>query len=514
MGIERKEYKMLPTMEAFHSSDAIVRCIVGPVGSGKTTAAAHEICLLLPAYIAKTYGVTQTRWCIVRNSYRELQDTTLPSVMDWYSFGTWHASDMMLEFHYPPSTLSGGYPMDVEILFRSCNKPDDMRKFKSLELTGGWIEESVELNEETKKMFINRLGRYPNPKMRDQKKCPGRWLIETTNPCSIDHEMYWKYNWVPAGEDPLTCPKDINGRFTPWTVPGPYPKAYRKPIEDYFGWWQPPHENDENLKEGYYEDLMRDYGNNKEWINMYILGQPGVRVRGKPVYANYQATKHSSRELIEWNGTPLYMGWDNSGIHPAAVLLQIRGPLQVDVLQEWQSEGMGIVDFSKMVLANINEWYPGAVIAAHYGDPAGGARFSRGGGIGGMTSNAELQWEECGIRVLPSEQNFDARRQAVDQMLLKKDGLCININCTWLINGFQGAYVFPEKMGQEGEFLQNPIKNRWSHVHDALQYVLVRLFSPRKRQEIEREVKNHVLYRTEKYLDEHSDNDYDEFRHS
>ena len=84
MGIERKEYKMLPTMEAFHRSDAIVRCIVGPVGSGKTTAAAHEICLLLPAYIAKTYGVTQTRWCIVRNSYRELQDTTLPSVMDWY----------------------------------------------------------------------------------------------------------------------------------------------------------------------------------------------------------------------------------------------------------------------------------------------------------------------------------------------------------------------------------------------------------------------------------------------
>ena len=90
-------------------------------------------------------------------------------------------------------------------------------------------------------------------------------------------------------------------------MPGPYPKAYRKPIEGYFGWWQPPHENDENLKEGYYEDLMRDYGNNKEWINMYILGQPGVRVRGKPVYANYQATKHSSRELIEWNGTPLWI---------------------------------------------------------------------------------------------------------------------------------------------------------------------------------------------------------------
>ena len=77
---ETKVYRPLPTIERFHRSPAQIRCIVGPVGSGKTSGAAWEIFDYLPEFLFKQYQITGTRWVVVRNSYRELQDTTMRTV--------------------------------------------------------------------------------------------------------------------------------------------------------------------------------------------------------------------------------------------------------------------------------------------------------------------------------------------------------------------------------------------------------------------------------------------------
>ena len=472
-GVLRKTYTPLPTMVGFHSSDAEMRCLVGPVGSGKTTAAIMEIGLFLPRHIANTYGITTTRWIVVRKTYRELMDATFASFQEWFPFGEWHAAKMTMNYRYPPS-VGCNHALDVEVMFRSCNRPEDMEKFKSVETTGYWIEESVEVHEEIKRMLRNRIGRFPS-------RSPVRFGIETTNPCDVEHQIYWEHDWVPIGKDPRSCERDITGRMVPWSVPGPRPK--RKPVPKFYGWWQEPHENDKNLKPGYYDDLLQDYGNNPEWIKMFIEGRPGIRVLGKVVYGNFNESRHVSREFLESNGTPLYMGWDNSGNFPAAVLVQVKGPLSIQVLAEFYSEREGIIDFTRKTLQMVEEQCPGAVIAAHYGDPAGGARFSKG--TGGLTSNAQLQYEECGIVIIPAEQGLYARIQSVDQMLARADGIVVDPRCTRLINGFIGGYVYPEKIGVAGEFLQQPMKNTFSHIHDALQYLCSKLFSVRKRQEEE-----------------------------
>ena len=517
MNIDRKPYQPLPTMIGFHASDAEMRCLVGPVGSGKTTACIQEIGVLLPRHLANTYGITNTRFAIVRKTYRELMDTTFASVQDWLPFGEWHAAEMKMVLNYPPS-VGCNYSLHVELIFRSCNRPEDMEKFKSLEITGYWVEESVEVNEEVKRMLRGRIGRYP-------QRSPVRFGIESTNPCDVEHHIYWEHNWVPTGEtwetyrvekiaeakqhgmskadaeamypvicDPNKLEKDITGRFTPWSVPGPRPNPKKKPVAKYLGWWQPPHENDANLKPGYYEALMEDYGNNPEWLHMYVEGKPGIRVLGKVVYGNFSSSRHVAKEPLESNKTPLYIGWDNSGNFPAAVIGQIRGPLQLAILWEQYSEREGIVDFTRKLLSDIEQMYPGHTIAANYADPAGGGRFSRG--TGGLTSNAQLMYEECGLTVIPSEQNLYARIQSVDQMLARNDGIIIDPRCTRLINGFIGGYVYPEKIGVANEFLQQPMKNSFSHIHDALQYMCAKLFSTRTRKE--QELENRQIYTLEK----------------
>jgi hypothetical protein len=495
----KKVYEALPSITGFHASDATNRCLVGPVGSGKSTAASMEIGLLLPRHIANTYGITSTRWAVVRNTYRELVDSTLVTFKELFPFGEWHEGDMTMNLRYPPSK-GCNYPLDVEVIFRSCNRPGDMKKFKSVELTGAWVEESIEVHEEIKRMLRNRIGRYP-------RRSPVRFFIETTNPPDVEHPVYWQYDWVPYGEDPQTCPRDITKRMAPWPIEGPRPK--RKPVPGFLGWWAPPRENEKNLSPGYYDNLMREYENDPEWIKMYVDGRPGLRVLGRVVYANFNESRHVSREFLESNQTPLYMGWDNSGNFPAAVLAQIKGPLSVQILAEFYSEREGIVDFTKKVLQMVEEQCPGHLIAAHYGDPAGQSNFATS--KGGLTSNARLQYEECGIIIIPSEQGIYARIQAVDQMLARNDGVIIDPRCTRLINGFSGGYVYPEKLGSPGEYLQQPLKNSYSHLADACQYLFARLFAVKKRQEIETELRQaFTLDDIKRGLQERDDDTYDD----
>ena len=144
------------------------------------------------------------------------------------------------------------------------------------------------------------------------------------------------------------------------------------------------------------------------------------------------------------------------------------------MLMEYWTEKYGIVDFGKMFLAELRRRFPDAPIGAVWGDPAGEQRYSTR--RGGFTSNAELLRQECGLDVRPSEQNPTVRIQAVEQMLARRGAVRIDKSCRRLISGFSGGYCYPEYT--DGRIGAKPIKNRFSHVHDALQYVFVKLYGP------------------------------------
>lgn len=273
-----KEYNPLPTIRRFHESGAQVRCIVGPVGSGKTSGAAWELCYYLPKFLFDEHKIKQTRWVVVRNTYPELRDTTMRTVFDWFPWGKHEKQENIYWLRYPEG-------FSAELMFRSCDNPNDIKKFKSLEITGYWIDESIEVAEEIKRMLKNRIGRYP-------RKCPVRFGIETTNPPDVEHPTYSEFAWD-------TLP------------PGPIAKT--KPLPNHEGFWQPPGENNSNLRPGYYEDLKTDYRDSPDWISTYIEGKPGIIIQGKLVYNNFRRDMHQSQGSLIWAQGPIWRGWDNSG---------------------------------------------------------------------------------------------------------------------------------------------------------------------------------------------------------
>jgi hypothetical protein len=401
-----------------------------------------EVGYYLPQFLYNQYGITKTRWVIVRNSYRELKDTTQKTVEEWFPDGRLKYADEIFTVKYDNGVES-------EMIFRSCDRAEDVKKFKSLEVTGYWIDESIEVADDIKRMLKNRIGRYPS-------KCPVRFGIETTNPPDVENPTYSEFKWN-------TLP------------PGPMPSG--NPKENHVGFWQPPGENDANLRPGYYDDLRKDYIDSPDWVDTYIDGKPGIIVKGKLVYNNFRRNLHVSREPLIWSRGTIYRGWDNSGNCPACIIAQMPTFGRIHVLREFHTDKQNIVDFTRMVITQCHKDFPKAIYA-DYGDPAGANKFSKR--EGGFTSNAQLQLTEGGITVISSDQNLTARISAVEESLKQPDGLLIDLSCTRLINGFLGGYCCAE-IGHSGIYRREPEKNRFSHIHDALQYLLVKLIYKRKK---------------------------------
>lgn len=467
---EEHDYNPVPTIGLFHEHPGQMRAIVGPVGSGKTTGAAWDICRFIPEYLTDKWGYKRSKFLIVRNTYDELIDTTQATVFEWFDWGQYKVQRKILTLYHEDLNH------EVEILFRSCDNPKDVKKFKSLEITGYWIDESIEVASDIKRMLKNRIGRYPKSKQvakwyeekhgeipkswydeEGELKVPSpRFGIETTNPPDVEHETYHEFDWQTD-------------------VPGPLPE--QAPLKNHFGFWQPPRENEPNLRKGYYDDLIADYADNPDWLEMYVEGKPGILVTGKLLYNNFRRLIHvADGPLIYPKGLPLYRGWDNSGNVPAAVVVGMPAPRVVHVFKEFFHDKMGIVDFTKYVINQCNIKFPNAEFM-DWGDPAGEAKYSKKDG--GFTSNAILM-RDMGVDVQPSEQNPDARYGAVDDQLAIIDGMLIDPSCTRLINGFLGGYHRKEIGQGTGIYTQDPVKNRFSHPHDALQYVMVRLVTNKK----------------------------------
>jgi hypothetical protein len=325
-------------------------------------------------------------------------------------------------------------------------------------------------------MLKNRIGRFPKLDVwiKAMQKKP-RWQgisydklnkelhdhaddyhmkfgVETTNPPDVEHPTYSQFVW-----DPLP--------------PGPVPTT--APLEDHEGFWQPPYENVMNLTPGYYEDLKNDYRDNPDWIQTYIESKPGLIIKGKLVYNNFKREIHVAKQSLIWANGTLFRGWDNSGNTPACVIVQVPRPRHAQVLKEFHTERMGVVDFGNYVAGECNLLWPNATYV-DWADPAGENEYSKRDG--GFTSNAKLMREECKIDVQPSDQNWSARKESVELQLGIYDGLLIDPSCIRLINGFIAGYHYPEVQNSPGRYTEKPEKNKYAHIHEALQYVMLRLF--------------------------------------
>ena len=435
MVINKNEIKYVAsrTTRDFHKSDKFVRALMGPIGSGKSVACIFEMFLKSLAQKPNDQGVRKTRWVIVRNTYRELIDTTIQSFFDWIpeSIGHMMQKDMKFTINNPHPS-GDGTQLYVEFMFRALDRPNDVKKLLSLEMTGMFVNEAREIPKAIIDMGIGRLGRYPN------KRDGGpTWhgLIMDTNPPDSDH---W---WYSLFED-NNCPHNH--------------ALFKQPAGD-----GPDAENVDNLPPGYYENMKA--GKDKEWQNVYIKGLYGFIADGKPVWPAYNDDIHHTDEdlPLAGNGT-IYVGID-FGLTPAAVIGQITASGQMQIIDELVTFDMGAVQFGKLLHEKLNNKYCGCQLEI-YGDPAGEQRSQSD------ESTPFMMLSHQGIEAWPTYTNDPLIRiEAVTDYLTRLDftgkpAFVIGPKATMLRKALAGGYKY-RRMQVTGEerYMDKPDKGRYSH---------------------------------------------------
>src|ERR1041385_4277601 len=71
-------------LDSFLEDRSFVSIIRGPWASGKSTGAIAKIFSIACEQAPDRLGVRRTRWAVVRDSYPNLQETTIKTWLDWF----------------------------------------------------------------------------------------------------------------------------------------------------------------------------------------------------------------------------------------------------------------------------------------------------------------------------------------------------------------------------------------------------------------------------------------------
>ena len=452
-------------LKSFMRDDTFFRGVRGPVGSGKSVGCCVEVFRRALAQEKGPDGRRRSRWAIIRNTNPQLKTTTIKTWLDWFPESDW--GKFIWSVPYTHHIKKG--ELDLEVIFLALDRPEDVKKLLSLELTGIWINEAREIPKSIIDACTMRVGRFPS--MREGGPT---WtgVIADTNAPEEDH--WWP---IMSGEVPIPdhipreqakmLVKPDNWRF--FTQPPGMLEEKNKEgeIEGYVP--NPDAENKSNMMKSYYPNLIQ--GKTKSWIDVYVMNRLGHIQDGKPVYSMFAPDIHTAKEEIPIAaGQPVYVGVD-FGLTPAAVLGQkVRGRwfLQSEIV----AIDMGIVRFAEVLRNELATRFFATSEAIIYGDPAGDFRAQTD------ESTPFHILRGAGLRAFPTHSNsVDLRIEAVSSQLTKmiegKPALLIDRRCTTLIKGFEGGYAY-KRMEVSGErYNDKPDKNMFSHVHDALQYMML-----------------------------------------
>jgi len=451
-------YRATPTGTRFHLDLSFFRGIMGPIGSGKSVCCVEEL-KRNALWVQKPGpdGVRRTRWAIVRNTYPELKATTIKTFLQW-----WDDQHVNIVYGAPITAtveveLEDDTRVHAEFLFLALDKPKDVKKLLSLELTGIWFNEAREIPKTVIDAGMGRVGRYPS--LKDGVGPTRAFGIADTNPPDDDH---WWYklaeedtpdNWA-FFRQPAALLKDDNGAYHP------NPKA----------------ENIVNLADGYDYYLRQVSGKDPEWIKVYLLGDYGTVQEGKPVYPTFRSQSHVAKHIIRpVPGLGLLLGWD-FGLTPACIIGQLTKRGQLRLLDELLGEDIGITRFARdVVKPHLAKEYAGFIVTSSTADPAGGARAETDEQTAiGILNSTKVN---MGFRTRPASTNNPLRRiEAVsgylNLMVDGEPGLLVSPKCRLLIKGFNGGYKY-ERVQVTGDerYRDTPCKNKFSHPHDAVQYL-------------------------------------------
>lgn len=220
---------------------------------------------------------------------------------------------------------------------------------------------------------------------------------------------------------------------------------------------------------------MRSQMDAKEWATEMELSWETYA--GEPVYGNeFNPDLHIAKEIIEPNPEYpiLIRGWDFGGNHSCVLLQYYDGT--VYVIKEWANVGYNTRKIAGAIQEECNLTYGNQYRYIEVIDPSARWEGRSSEGISCVDVMKDL-----GMEVVSGIQEPTKRIDAVMKKLITlnngKPSLILSPRqCPMLERGFRGGYQYPEK-ATANQKKNRPLKNEFSHIHDALQYPLTKLHS-------------------------------------
>lgn len=412
--------------------------------SGKSSGCVVEIIQRAQQQAPSRDGIRRTRWMIVRNTQKDLRDTTIKTFMHWIPeshFGVFNKTTLSYKILGIPGC-------EIEVWFRALDNEDDIKHLLSLEVTGAWFNEAREIPWSLVKAMMGRVNQFP---AKSDVPCTWGGIILDSNPPDSTSA------WFKFFEEQQHAPS--------------FAEIFKQPsgLSD----------EAENLAfinggRSYYERLSQDA--DEEWIKVYIRGEYGFVQSGRSVYMEYSDTTHC-KEVNPVAGLQVRRSYD-FGLTPSCVFTQIMPDQRYLIFDEMTSDDMSVDAFTDQVLDHSLRSFQNfkKVEFVDTGDPAGVIRSE-------VDARSVFQMMRAkGIDIQPGLQSVALRIESVRKPLRKllgdgKPQLVLHPRCVMLRKGFLGHYHYRKLHVSGDRFADTPEKNEASHPHDALQYDCSRLFA-------------------------------------
>jgi len=451
-------------LKDFMKDNSFFRGLRGPVGSGKSVCCCVEVFRRAISQEKNADGIRRSRWAIIRNTNPQLRTTTIKTWLDWFPENVWGRFNWSVPYthHIKQSDL------DLEVIFLALDRPEDVKKLLSLELTGIWVNEAREINKSIIDACTMRVGRFPS--MKDGG-CTWTGVICDTNAPEEDH-------WWPIMSGEVPVPDHIPKEEAKMLIKPDNWQFYTQPagmlekkdqegnVTEYAR--NENAENANNMRADYYKNIVM--GKTKSWIDVYVMNKLGSIKDGKPIYPMFAPDVHIAKEEIPVAaGMPVYIGID-FGLTPACAIAQkVRGRWLI--LHEIVAFDMGIVKFSEILRQELSTRY-GLCEAIIFGDPSGDFRAQ----TDESTPFQILRGAGLNARPAPSNDvslRLESVSAPLNRMVEGQSGLLVDPRCRNIIKGFEGGYQYRRLQVSGERFDDKPDKNHFSHIHDALQYLML-----------------------------------------
>lgn len=437
--------------------------IMGPNGSGKTSSCpikAQVITRLQPPN--KHDGVIRSNGYVIRPTYPDLWGKTIPSwkkvfpdIPDWKFEGSVNRPAKQV-VKWDEARPWGRQRFEMIVNFVAVGDAAVEDFARGLLATWIWLNEADTFPEDAVDFLLGRLGRYPEPHHRPDNAGPGFGCV------MCDFNAPNSNNW--------TYTRLLMGRLRSGKASGA--KCYVQPSG-----LAPNAENPSLRKNdpGYYDRMAAEM---EEWqVRRFIENRPGYARTGEPVYGGefdyekfvLQNRRHHAR------GSPILIGIDGK-LNAACVFGQRDWRGQLTVLRSLVTPKGKVTDaqtFGERVKEILAGEFGGSVAIAMI-DPAN--LEQKESADADLRSWGQIFQEAAGIPVVPMPTNKLERRHRAVRNLLKgsvgaEPTLLINEDGNEdLIEGFIAGYRIRKlKSGEDPSYQDQPDKNHFSHVHDAMQ---------------------------------------------